>query len=80
MQSQDLELLLVLALILLLGLSFYTVRFWLKLREAVRESRKVVLLQTLPIQPDIQAAATSLGFLPWFVMIVLVTSFVALYR
>lgn len=80
MQPQDLELMLVLALILLLGLSFYTLRFWLKLREAIRESRKVVLLQTLPIQPDAQAEATSLGFLPWFVMIVLVTSFVALYR
>lgn len=80
MQPQDLELLLVLALILLLGLSFYTLRFWLKLREAMRESRKIIVLQTLPVQQEAQAEAGGLGFLPWFVLIVLGTSVVALYR
>lgn len=79
MQSQDLELLLVLTLILLLGVSFYALRFWLKLRAATRENRKIIVLQTLPVQPDMQSETEGVPFFPWFLLIVFAMIFVALY-
>lgn len=78
MKPQDIELLLLLTLILLFTVSFYALRFWLKLRKAARENRKIVVLQTLPIQTDLQTTG-GVAFFPWFLLIVLAFIFVALY-
>jgi hypothetical protein len=78
MKPQEFELLLMAMAILFTGVSVYTIRLWLNLRDARQLISKLVIVQATPVQPETHAESGCAGFLIVLLMIALVLTIVVL--